>query len=53
MAEIARQIGVPESQAAEAVAQALPEVVDKVSPEGKPPDQDLDATFDKLARSAK
>ena len=54
MAEIARQLGVPESQAAEAVAQALPEVVDKVSPGGKlPPDQDLDAAFDKLAKAAK
>jgi uncharacterized protein YidB (DUF937 family) len=54
MAEIARQLGVPESQAAEAVAQALPEVVDKVSPEGKlPPDEDLDAAFDKLAKAAK
>jgi uncharacterized protein YidB (DUF937 family) len=54
VAEIARQLGVPESQAAEAVAQALPEVVDKVSPEGKlPPDEDLDAAFDKLANAAK
>lgn len=52
MQEIARQLGVPESQAAEAVAQALPEVVDKVSPEGElPPDQDLDGAFDKLAQA--
>jgi uncharacterized protein YidB (DUF937 family) len=52
--QIATQLGVSESQAADAVAKALPEVVDKVSPEGKlPPDQDLDAAFDKLAKAAK
>jgi len=52
--DIARQLGVSESEAADAVAQVLPEVVDKVSPEGKlPPEQDLDAAFDKLARAAK
>lgn len=50
--QVAKQLGVSESQAAEAVAKALPEVVDKVSPEGKlPPEQDLDAAFDKLARA--
>ena len=52
--EVAKQLGVSESQAADAVAQALPEVVDKVSPDGQlPPEQDLDAAFDKLATSAK
>ncbi|MGH3040550.1 MAG: YidB family protein [Gaiellaceae bacterium] len=50
--EIAQQLGISESQAADAVAQALPEVVDKVSPEGKlPPEQDLDAAFDKLTKA--
>ena len=50
--QVAQQLGVSESQAAEVVAQALPEVVDKVSPEGKlPPEQDLDAAFDKLAKA--
>ncbi len=49
--QIAQQLGVSESQAADAVATVLPEVVDKVSPEGKlPPEQDLDAAFDKLAQ---
>lgn len=49
--QIAKQLGVSESEAADAVAKALPEVVDKVSPDGKlPPDQDLDAAFDKLAK---
>ena len=49
--QIAKQLGISESQAADAVAQALPEVVDKVSPEGQlPPEQDLDAAFDKLAK---
>lgn len=50
--QVAKQLGVSESQAADAVAQALPEVVDKVSPDGKlPPEQDLDAAFDKLAKA--
>jgi uncharacterized protein YidB (DUF937 family) len=45
--QIAQQLGVSESQAADAVATVLPEV----APEGKlPPDQDLDAAFDKLAQ---
>src|SRR5512134_2957743 len=52
MQQIAQQLGVSESEAAEAVAAALPEVVDKVSPEGQlPPEQDLDAAFDKLAKA--
>jgi uncharacterized protein YidB (DUF937 family) len=51
--EIANQLGVSEEQAADVVAKALPEVVDKVSPDGKlPAEQDLDSAFDKLAKSA-
>jgi uncharacterized protein YidB (DUF937 family) len=50
--QVAKQLGISESQAADVVAKALPEVVDKVSPEGKlPPEQDLDAAFDKLAKA--
>jgi uncharacterized protein YidB (DUF937 family) len=50
--QIAQKLGVSESQAADAVAQALPQVVDKVSPQGQlPPEQDLDAAFDKLAKA--
>ena len=50
--DVARQVGVSEPEAADAVAKVLPEVVDKVSPEGKlPPEQDLDAAFDKLAKA--
>jgi uncharacterized protein YidB (DUF937 family) len=50
--QIAQQLGVSESEAADAVAQALPEVVDKVSPNGEmPAEQDLDAAFDKLAKA--
>ncbi len=49
---VAKQLGISESQAADVVAKALPEVVNKVSPEGKlPPEQDLDAAFDKLAKA--
>jgi uncharacterized protein YidB (DUF937 family) len=52
MKEIAKQLGVSESEAADVVAKAVPEVVDKVSPDGKlPPEQDLDAAFDKLAKA--
>jgi uncharacterized protein YidB (DUF937 family) len=52
MQEIAKQLGVSESEAADVVAKAVPEVVDNVSPDGKlPPDQDLDAAFDKLAKA--
>ena len=50
--QIAKQLGVSESEAADAVAKALPEVVDKVSPDGQlPPEQDLDAAFDKVAKA--
>jgi uncharacterized protein YidB (DUF937 family) len=50
--QIAQQLGVSESEAADAVAQALPEVVDKVSPKGQmPAEQDLDAAFDNLAKA--
>jgi uncharacterized protein YidB (DUF937 family) len=52
MKEIAKRLGVSESEAADVVAKAVPEVVDKVSPNGKlPPQQDLDAAFDKLAKA--
>ena len=50
--EVAKQLGVSESEAADVVAKAVPEVVDKVSPDGQlPPEQDLDAAFDKLAKA--
>ncbi len=52
MQRIAQQLGVSESEAAEAVSKALPEVVDKVSPNGQlPPEQDLDEAFGKLAKA--
>jgi uncharacterized protein YidB (DUF937 family) len=52
MQRIAQQLGVSEAEAAEAVSKALPELVDKVSPDGQlPPEQDLDAAFDKLAKA--
>jgi uncharacterized protein YidB (DUF937 family) len=38
--QIADQIGLPEGQAADLIAQALPQVVDKASPEGKEPLED-------------
>ena len=37
VAKIAEQTGLPEGQAADLVAEALPEVIDKVSPQGSEP----------------
>jgi uncharacterized protein YidB (DUF937 family) len=49
LAEIAQKLGVSEDEAAEAVAQVLPDVVDKATPAGELPDDDeLDRTFGRL-----
>lgn len=49
IARIAQQLGVSHDEAAQAVAQVLPVVVDKVSPEGKlPPEDQLASAFDSL-----
>lgn len=49
LADIARQLGVSEDEAAQAVAQVLPDVVDKATPAGELPDDDeLDQTFGRL-----
>jgi uncharacterized protein YidB (DUF937 family) len=46
---IATQLGVSRDEAAEAVAQVLPDVVDQASPEGQLPDDDeLDRKFGRL-----
>ena len=46
---IAQQLGVSEDEAADAVAQVLPDVVDKATPAGELPDDDeLDRTFGRL-----
>ena len=46
---IARQLGVSEDEAAEAVAQVLPDVVDQATPDGDLPDEEeLDAKFGRL-----
>jgi uncharacterized protein YidB (DUF937 family) len=53
ISQIAEQLGISESEAADAVAEALPQVVDKVSPDGKlPPQEELDGVFERLAASA-
>ena len=47
---IAQQLGISEEQAADAVAEVLPQVVDRVSPEGElPAENDLDDLFGQLA----
>ena len=49
LARIAKQLGVSEDEAAEAVAQVLPDVVDQATPAGELPDDDeLDRTFGRL-----
>jgi uncharacterized protein YidB (DUF937 family) len=49
LAEIARQLGVSDDEAAQAVAQVLPDVVDQATPEGELPDDDeLDRRFGRL-----
>jgi uncharacterized protein YidB (DUF937 family) len=49
LASIADQLGVSQDEAAEAVAQVLPDVVDQVTPEGKlPADDELDEKFGRL-----
>jgi uncharacterized protein YidB (DUF937 family) len=49
LTKIAAQLGVSEAEAADAVAQVLPTVVDKVSPEGRlAPDNELESAFGAL-----
>lgn len=50
IAQVAERLGVSHDEAAQAIAEVLPQVVDRVSPEGQlPPQQDLDQAFDRLA----
>ena len=49
LAEIAQRLGVSEDEAAEAIAQVLPDVVDQATPDGELPDDDeLDRKFGRL-----
>jgi uncharacterized protein YidB (DUF937 family) len=49
LAQIAQQLGVSEDEAAEAVAQVLPDVVDQATPAGElPDDEELDRRFGRL-----
>ena len=49
LTRIAQQLGVSEDEAAEAVAQVLPDVVDQVTPQGElPADDELDEKFGRL-----
>jgi len=53
LAEVAQKLGISEEQAADALAEALPEVVDGVSPEGQlPPENELDRIFDSIRQPA-
>lgn len=49
LAQLAQQLGVSEDEAAEAVAQVLPDVVDQATPQGElPADDELDMKFGRL-----
>ena len=49
LAQIAQQLGVSEDEAAAAVAQVLPDVVDQATPDGElPDDAELDRKFGRL-----
>ena len=49
LAQLAQQLGVSEDEAAEAVAQVLPDVVDQATPDGElPDDAELDRKFGRL-----
>jgi uncharacterized protein YidB (DUF937 family) len=53
IASIADKLGLSEEETADALAQVLPQVVDKVSPEGQlPPENELDDLFAQLAGMA-
>jgi uncharacterized protein YidB (DUF937 family) len=53
LAEIAQKLGISEDQAADALAEAIPEVVDGVSPQGQlPPENELDRIFDSIRQPA-
>lgn len=49
LSRIAQQLGVSEDEAAEAIAQVLPDVVDQATPDGElPADDELDEKFGRL-----
>lgn len=51
--EIAQKLGVSHEQAAQAVAEVLPHVVDHVTPDGQvPSEQDVNGSLEKLQQSA-
>ena len=53
IASIAAKLGLSQEETAEALARVLPQVVDKVSPEGQlPPENELDDLFGQLAGMA-
>ncbi len=50
---IASQLGVSHDEAAEGIATVLPNLVDRVTPEGElPPESDLDRVFNRLSQAS-
>ena len=53
LADIAQKLGITEEQAAQALAESLPQVIDGVSPEGHlPPEDELDSLFESIRQPA-
>jgi uncharacterized protein YidB (DUF937 family) len=53
LADIAQKLGITEQQAAQALAESLPRVIDGVSPEGQlPPEDRLDSLFESIRQPA-
>jgi uncharacterized protein YidB (DUF937 family) len=51
--QIAQKLGVSNEEAADELAQLLPQIVDKASPDGQlKPQADLDSAFDQLQKAA-
>jgi uncharacterized protein YidB (DUF937 family) len=56
IADLARQLGIPEAEAGNQVAQVLPEVVDRLTPEGKAPGNgfgDIGSMIEQLLRTSR
>jgi uncharacterized protein YidB (DUF937 family) len=53
VAQVAQQLGVSQEEAAQGLAEVLPQVIDKASPEGQLlPQGELDSAFEQLQQSA-
>ncbi len=50
LTRLAEQVGASKEETAAAIAGVLPQLVDRISPEGQlPPQEDLDQVFDRIS----